>query len=55
MFPSDLAATGNTTINKIPREQLDYFKFTAFVQQDDILLETLTVKGKKNLSNIRNP
>ncbi len=47
MFPNDLKATGVTKINGIPREQLDYFKFTAFVQQDDILMETLTVKGKR--------
>lgn len=46
MFPKDLKATGTTTINGIKREELDYFKFTAFVQQDDILFETLTVRGK---------
>ena len=45
MFPNDLHATGTTTINDIPREEIDYFKFTAFVQQDDILFETLTVRG----------
>ena len=44
MFPNDLHATAVTTINGIPREKLDYYKFTAFVQQDDILLETLTVE-----------
>ncbi len=45
MFPADLHASGRTTINGIERENLDYFKFTAFVQQDDILFETLTVQG----------
>jgi len=45
MFPNDLTASGTTTINGIKREEIDYFKFTAFVQQDDILFETLTVNG----------
>ena len=46
MFPTDLYATGVTKINGIIREKIDYFKFTAFVQQDDILFETLTVEGR---------
>ena len=45
MFPNDLQAQGKTTINGIDRETLDYFKFTAFVQQDDILFETFSVRG----------
>jgi len=44
MFPIDLHASGKTTINGIDRENLDFYKFTAFVQQDDILFETLTVE-----------
>ena len=44
MFPADLHASGVTTINGIVREQLDYYKFTAFVQQDDTLFEALTVQ-----------
>lgn len=46
MFPNDLTASGTTTINGINRDEIDYFKFTAFVQQDDILFEALTVNGK---------
>ncbi len=44
MFPADLHADGLASINGIRREKIDYFKFTAFVQQDDVLSEMLTVK-----------
>lgn len=44
MFSQDLHATGNTSINGIPREKIDYQKFTAFVQQEDVLFESLTVR-----------
>ena len=50
MFPNDLSATGTITINGMDRNKIDYFKFTAFVQQDDILFETLTAYGQ-NLFN----
>lgn len=45
MFPNDLHGSGKVLINGIPREKIDYFKFTAFVQQDDILFEMFTVQG----------
>lgn len=45
MLAHDLKSDGETTINgKSTKESLNYLEFTAFVQQDDILLETMTVE-----------
>ena len=44
-FAKNLSAKGEVTLNGKPRDEVDYTKFTAFVQQDDVLMETLTVKG----------
>ncbi len=44
MFPSNLAWRGQIEINGEPRDSVDYSRFTAFVQQDDILMENLSVK-----------
>ena len=44
MFPSHFESSGNVYINKKPRETIDYNTFTAFVQQDDILMEMMTIR-----------
>ncbi len=44
MFPSALECSGKVTINKKPRETIPYDRFTAFVQQDDILMEMMSVR-----------
>jgi ABC-type transport system involved in cytochrome bd biosynthesis fused ATPase/permease subunit len=44
MFPHSLRSSGSIQINGVERDRLDYSLFTAFVQQDDILMETLTVR-----------
>lgn len=45
MLAHNLKAEGITTINgKDVKESLNYLEFTAFVQQDDVLLETMTVE-----------
>ena len=44
MFPHNLAWKGSIEINGEPRGTVDYSRFTAFVQQDDILMENLSVK-----------
>ena len=44
MLAHDLIAEGVTTINgKSTKESQNYLEFTAFVQQEDVLMETLTV------------
>ena len=44
MFPHNLAWKGSIEINGESRESVDYSRFTAFVQQDDILMENFSVK-----------
>jgi len=44
MFPSSLECSGSVTINKKKRETLNYDQFTAFVQQDDILMDMMTIR-----------
>jgi ABC-type glutathione transport system ATPase component len=47
MFPQDLTAKGDTWVNDMKRDDIEFSRFTAFVQQDDILLDTMSVQGKK--------
>ena len=44
MFPQNLAWKGKIEINGENRDDVEYSRFTAFVQQDDILMENMTVK-----------
>jgi len=45
MLAHNLKSEGETLINgKNTKESTNYLEFTAFVQQDDVLMETLTVK-----------
>lgn len=45
MLAHNLKSTGETLINhKSTKESKNYLEFTAFVQQDDVLMETLTVE-----------
>ena len=45
MLAHNLEAKGTTTINgKSTKESQNYLEFTAFVQQEDVLMETLNVK-----------
>ena len=45
MLAHNLEANGSTTINgKSTKESQNYLEFTAFVQQDDVLMETMTVQ-----------
>lgn len=45
MLANDLDSEGDTLINgKNAKETTNYLQFTAFVQQEDVLLETLTVR-----------
>lgn len=45
MLAHNLKAEGETTINgKSTKDSKNYMEFTAFVQQDDVLMETLTVQ-----------
>ena len=45
MLAYNLYSEGETTINrKSTKESQNYLEFTAFVQQDDVLMETMTVK-----------
>mgnify|MGYP002714493810 CR=1 FL=1 len=46
MLAHNLKSEGETLINgKSTKDSTNYLEFTAFVQQDDILFETLTVNG----------
>ena len=47
MSSHNLVATGDVLYNGIPRRQLDTKSLIAYVQQDDVLFEALTVKCKK--------
>jgi ATP-binding cassette, subfamily G (WHITE), eye pigment precursor transporter len=40
----NLRKKGIVTINEISRDKVDYFQYLAYVQQDDILFQTLTVR-----------
>jgi ATP-binding cassette, subfamily G (WHITE), eye pigment precursor transporter len=40
----NLHKEGEVLINGTPRDKVDYFQYLAYVQQDDILLQSLTVK-----------
>eukprot|EP00826_Nyctotherus_ovalis_P046230 TRINITY_DN51_c0_g2_i5.p1 TRINITY_DN51_c0_g2~~TRINITY_DN51_c0_g2_i5.p1 ORF type:complete len:706 (+),score=187.88 TRINITY_DN51_c0_g2_i5:214-2331(+) len=44
MFPQNLAWKGSIEINEEDRSLVEYSRFTAFVQQDDILMENFTVE-----------
>ncbi len=45
MMSDSLKADGDTLINGVSTKELkNYLEFTAFVQQEDVLMETLTVK-----------
>ena len=46
MSSHNLVATGEVLYNGIPRRQLDTKSLIAYVQQDDVLFEALTVKCK---------
>ena len=41
---ANLRTEGSVFINGIPRHALDYTKFSAFFQQDDIFTECLTIE-----------
>ncbi len=56
MFPHNLEYTGTIEINGQPRDNIDYSRFTAFVQQDDVLMENLTVRECMQFSaNVKSP
>jgi ABC-type multidrug transport system ATPase subunit len=41
---NNLHKKGEVLINGTPRDKADYFQYLAYVQQDDVLLQSLTVK-----------
>jgi ABC-type multidrug transport system ATPase subunit len=56
MFPHNLAWRGTIEINGRPRDDVDYSRFTAFVQQDDILMENLSVRECLEFAaNVKSP
>jgi len=56
MFSDSLEAHGDILMNGVPRDKLDYTRFTAFVQQDDILMETLTIRESLMFAaNVKSP
>jgi len=56
MFPHNLAWKGTIEINGCPRDSVDYSRFTAFVQQDDILMENLSVRECLEFAaNVKSP
>ena len=56
MFPSGLLQSGDILINEQPRDSIDYAKFTAFVQQDDILMENMSVRECLQFAaNVKSP
>ena len=56
MFPQNLAWKGSIEINGESRDSVDYSRFTAFVQQDDILMENLSVKECLQFAaNVKSP
>lgn len=56
MFPQNLAWKGSIEINGEDRDSVGYSRFTAFVQQDDILLENFTVKECLEFAaNVKSP
>ena len=44
MFSPNLIKSGDVFLNGLPRDKVDYMKFTAFVQQDDVFMECLTIE-----------
>lgn len=46
MISPSLNIRGDVLYNGLKREEFDYRSLTAFVMQDDILFEHLTVRGK---------
>jgi len=40
----NLDKTEEVLVNGIPRDRVDFRKYVAYVQQDDILLQSLTVR-----------
>jgi ABC-type multidrug transport system fused ATPase/permease subunit len=44
MFSPNLIKQGDVFLNGVPRDKIDYPKFTAFVQQDDVFMECLTIE-----------
>lgn len=56
MFPHNLAWRGAIEINGRPRSDVEYSRFTAFVQQDDILMENLSVNECLQFAaNVKSP
>lgn len=56
MFPQNLAWKGKIEINGEDRSSVGYSRFTAFVQQDDILLENMSVRECLQFAaNIKSP
>ena len=48
MFSRNLQSRGTVFYNGVARDQLNYRALTAYVMQDDILFEHLTVRGKNS-------
>jgi ABC-type multidrug transport system fused ATPase/permease subunit len=44
MFSPNLIKQGEVFLNGVARDKIDYPKFTAFVQQDDVFMECLTIE-----------
>ena len=40
----NLKKTGEITVNGVDRKKINFSKFCAYVQQDDVLFQTLSVK-----------
>jgi len=56
MFAESLEARGDIYMNGIERDKIEYTRFTAFVQQDDILMETLTIRESLEFAaNVKSP
>ena len=49
LFAKNLVGKGDILFNGVPKDKIDYYRFTAFVQQEDILLESMTVRGRSYL------
>eukprot|EP00826_Nyctotherus_ovalis_P046225 TRINITY_DN51_c0_g1_i3.p1 TRINITY_DN51_c0_g1~~TRINITY_DN51_c0_g1_i3.p1 ORF type:complete len:700 (-),score=192.14 TRINITY_DN51_c0_g1_i3:124-2223(-) len=56
MFPQNLAWKGKIEINGESRDDVEYSRFTAFVQQDDILMENMSVRECLEFAaNVKSP
>lgn len=40
----NLSKAGHVLINNVDRDKVDYKRFVAYVQQDDVLIQTMTVR-----------